>query len=494
MEAETPIEIRKQRNLGLSGTMRLCIKGVTHRMLRSVMTLSVVTLAVAFFMFLLSENALVTAAARVVKDRLAEQRLAARLLARLFESPSSLVLAGQLGRSVRQPAVRNEFAAVTGLKPAWVAELAAQAAREQAYFHFFDSMPPGKRLVLVQKREGREVFRCLLDAGEWAAFTEKLGMMRDQQLPGGLAEFEAFLKGFEAYMADLTTLENRWKRAIAELGAETKRRIGGVDFDQWLAGATSDELAAWAAFTRERGFAATPVEWKQAQAQVATARVRRAIVDRLNLPEARAEWRRLFKDRKPVTTEQKLLKLGDERAGRLLDGTATLEQRLAVAENSARETRLSALEAKLGARIAIDDADSGVLRPRQAFLLLISFLVCAVGVSNAMLMSITERFREIATMKCLGATDGYILTQFMLEAALQGSAGGLLGTLIGFTAALIKQGVALGGVVVAAWPGEALGVSAVAAMGAGILLAVLASVYPSWAASRMAPMEAMRVE
>jgi electron transport complex protein RnfD len=54
-----------------------------------------------------------------------------------------------------------------------------------------------------------------------------------------------------------------------------------------------------------------------------------------------------------------------------------------------------------------------------------------------MLMAITERFREIATMKCLGATDGFIMSQFMMEAGLQGLAGGAIGVLIGLVLAMV---------------------------------------------------------
>ena len=48
------------------------------------------------------------------------------------------------------------------------------------------------------------------------------------------------------------------------------------------------------------------------------------------------------------------------------------------------------------------------IQERMLWLILVSMVVCAVGIANAMLMSVTERFREIATLKCLGALDGTI--------------------------------------------------------------------------------------
>ena len=138
-------------------------------------------------------------------------------------------------------------------------------------------------------------------------------------------------------------------------------------------------------------------------------------------------------------------------------------------------------------------APSG-LTGRQIFLLCISFLVCRVGIANAMLMAITERFREIATMKCLGATDGYILSQFMLEAALQGFFGGLLGAVVGFVIATARSGLAYGAHLWRYFPAGEVALCFVFSLAAGVLLSALASMQPSWSASRMAPMEAMRVE
>jgi ABC-type antimicrobial peptide transport system permease subunit len=111
-----------------------------------------------------------------------------------------------------------------------------------------------------------------------------------------------------------------------------------------------------------------------------------------------------------------------------------------------------------------------------------------------MLMAITERFREIATMKCLGATDGFILTQFLMEAGIQGAAGGALGMLIGVLFSVIKGGWLFGMHLVWYFPATGLVIAGVSCVIIGLLLATIASIYPSWVASRMAPMEAMRVE
>jgi hypothetical protein len=61
----------------------------------------------------------------------------------------------------------------------------------------------------------------------------------------------------------------------------------------------------------------------------------------------------------------------------------------------------------------------------------LSLLVCAVGITNSMLMSVSERFREIGTMKCLGALNQFVVKIFMIEAVLMGLIASSLGWVLG---------------------------------------------------------------
>ncbi len=63
-----------------------------------------------------------------------------------------------------------------------------------------------------------------------------------------------------------------------------------------------------------------------------------------------------------------------------------------------------------------------------------------VGITNAMLISVQERVKEIGTMKCLGAMNRHIILLFLVEALLQGLVGGLIGYVVGVVAALITTG------------------------------------------------------
>jgi putative ABC transport system permease protein len=126
---------------------------------------------------------------------------------------------------------------------------------------------------------------------------------------------------------------------------------------------------------------------------------------------------------------------------------------------------------------------------RLLWLVWTSLIMCLVGVTNSMLMSVTERYREIGTIKCLGGSDGFIVKVFFLEALLLGLIGSLIGSL---------AGVGLMAVVV--WfAGNPLTLAqglSVVGFGVllGVILTVLAAIAPAIQAARMPAASALRVE
>ena len=117
----------------------------------------------------------------------------------------------------------------------------------------------------------------------------------------------------------------------------------------------------------------------------------------------------------------------------------------------------------------------------------ISLLVGGIGVMNIMLVSVTERIREIGLRKALGATPRAVRRQFLVEASVLGLAGGLVGVAIGVAGAfalpaLISQPVLISPV--------ALGGAVVVALAIGIGFGV----YPASRAARLAPIDALRSE
>ena len=132
--------------------------------------------------------------------------------------------------------------------------------------------------------------------------------------------------------------------------------------------------------------------------------------------------------------------------------------------------------------------------PKDHWIVALSLLVCTVGIVNAQLMSVTERFREIGTMKCLGALDSFILRLFLLEASIQGLVGAVAGCLVGALAAflvgLIRFGLSALTLLPTAEVFASLALSAVV----GLALSMIGVLYPAIIAARMQPVEAMRAE
>ncbi|MCY3787935.1 MAG: FtsX-like permease family protein [Gemmatimonadetes bacterium] len=131
-------------------------------------------------------------------------------------------------------------------------------------------------------------------------------------------------------------------------------------------------------------------------------------------------------------------------------------------------------------------------RSKQTWLISLSLLVCVVGIANAMLMSVTERFREIGTMKCLGALDTFIVKLFLLESTFQGLAGTSAGILIGFALTLGLALLDYGGYTFTYFPLTGIAESAGYALVVGTLLSLVGAMLPAYRAAKMEPVEAMR--
>ena len=132
-------------------------------------------------------------------------------------------------------------------------------------------------------------------------------------------------------------------------------------------------------------------------------------------------------------------------------------------------------------------------RFRTIWIVVISLLVTVIGIANALLMSVTERFKEIGTMKCLGALSSFIRQMFLIESALIGVAGSFLGAIIGALFPLITYGFTLGfGIVFTSMNYGMLVGAIVISIIAGTILSIIAAIYPATFASKMIPAMALR--
>ncbi len=115
-----------------------------------------------------------------------------------------------------------------------------------------------------------------------------------------------------------------------------------------------------------------------------------------------------------------------------------------------------------------------------------------------MLMAVTERYKEIGTMKCLGALDSLIVRLFLLESGLLGMLGATLGLIVGGGMMIIVQTIRYDWTTVLnaqpVWGGLPLWVALVLTIPLGGILSVLAALYPAWRAAKMPPAAALRSE
>ncbi len=118
---------------------------------------------------------------------------------------------------------------------------------------------------------------------------------------------------------------------------------------------------------------------------------------------------------------------------------------------------------------------------------LISLVVGGVGIMNIMLVSVTERTREIGLRMAVGARSRDILRQFLVEAVVLCLLGGTVGVLAGrgtsFLVRLIKH-----------WPTEISLPAIIAAVAVSAVVGIVFGFYPAWKASRLDPIEALRYE
>jgi len=137
--------------------------------------------------------------------------------------------------------------------------------------------------------------------------------------------------------------------------------------------------------------------------------------------------------------------------------------------------------------IATQEATTAAFRDLLAWVAAISLLVGGIGIMNIMLVSVTERTREIGLRQALGARASTVLMQFLIEAIILSLAGGLVGVIIGVGSSYLFN-------IFGTMRTEIVPMSIPLAFGAATIVGIFFGYYPATQAAKLDPIEALRRE
>lgn len=488
----SPKEIvaRDQVALGAQRGLRLALVSMSYRLFRSGVTVAILALAVAFLVHMVSHGILSQRTQENAERELAADRELGERITRLFTVDSSVAIGEQLSTGGQERLA--EFRHFSGAQPAELERARATARELRALGRELLDLPVTARSALLADLSPSELFARLSTRDQVDEFSADLRRLKvwlrsTSDLPGLFLERRPELEKI------VSAIAAGHHRAIEAL----VRAYPGQATSELVLQPPDDFVKTLQAvgFSIDRE---TLLELRRfAQREAAERTVAKLLTNSLVRAQVARQTRVDPGDVSMDVLLEEIESPGDARwlvtALREAEPTFELDESglLRLLEGVRRERRLLAVS---GEPVASENIRFG-LSERNQWLIALSFLVCVVGVANAMLMSVTERFTEIATMKCLGAMDRFVMVLFVFEAIIQGALGGLVGVVVGILLALVRGLLEFGSSFLGAFaePGALL-LGIALSFGIGVVLAALAAVGPAFIAARLAPMEAMRVD
>lgn len=486
------IDVKNQPRLSFGRTFEICLNGIRYRLFRSAVTVVVIAVAIAFMMNVLCEAISMQSVAKTVKTRTATRRLALIWAERMTSEASPEAILHEIAQAAPGSPIVQEAAQMGNI--ADIAAYQRQAQQAATYIDFFSAMDYGRRRLLVRADVGVEMFDLLQQPNDMTTFESRVAKLKIRLPNDSIAAFRTFLADWPNIKTQTLALQQGRNQDIAII-------------NQLLAGSPiidklTDADGAFGTQIQQAGFTGFDDATRRkvaeqarqlrsitlVEASIKSSKIRQSIAAMVNIMpgdvNAKVIWSFLSKRDSAVWYLERM------KDAQVDSGDLTADTLLALAREKRDEAALN------NAARLTTEVSGGLfgLGSRMTWLVLVSLLLCAVGISNAMLMSVTERFREIATLKCLGSLDGFIMLLFVMEACLLGMVGGILGSLAGSIIGFGRMAATFGGILFSAFPVGAwlsgLGIAIVV----GMVLAAIAGVYPSYMAARLAPMEAMRIE
>ena len=524
-----PITTAEQPWLSFKRTIDITIDGIRYRLFRASVTVAIIILAVAFLTNVLAEGLIKSKINAHVTERQTINQRVYDWSARLATPGDTESLLEELAMTKEGSRLFRECRQLTDMNDSELTQLCRQSQSIVVFLDFLNRLDYAKRRSLVHTAEGLAVLQWLRLPRNMASFQQALGTIHSVKCPLSQDELNRMLDDFPAMEIQLKRILDARAQAIQTLS----RHLAGRP----LLEALCETDSGFGSLIRQAGFMLDSEE------AALISRQARAIQDEL-LIESLLEVRLIRQTRthdgstsshttqpvrqflaqassqlpSDVTTLDLWTMLESPRNARLLserlhemqDSSSASddvhlealpphflraismppERFVELAESRREASSLEKAARLIGVR---EDVFFG-LDERMAWLLVISLLVCGVGITNAMMMSVTERFKEIATLKCLGALDGFIMLMFVLESSAMGLVGGCLGALFGGLIGFIRMLFAFGPEFFSAMPIGNLFLGMGASVLIGTILAAVAAIIPSFKAARLAPMEAMRVE